>query len=304
MFFDYHQVAGTEMDICKRRSKIVGICKIRLSIGKGIVVEAKHAPNFNDNTFCQSQLVRLFKIVLQSADDNTTEFEGAHFFDKLSGELLHTSPLTSGMCPLPSPRIMVARSVFSARLTEERSAKDLHEVLGHIGFKRMQPVPKLCIGVPEVNRNECRIMQCVPCITAATKRAPLQSVTSVASHQLELIHTDISGPINRASIARKGYMDVFLDDHTRMSMVYFLDHKSEFFKTLKGYQSLVENEQLFKTHPNAPGLRMFRIRLDRVGEHSSLNVHTHAMENGIILEYSPPYGTQSNGAAESLIQEL
>ena len=147
-------------------------------------------------------------------------------------------------------------------------------------------------------------MNCVPCITAVTKRAPLQSVTSLVSHPLELTHTDIAGPINLASIAGKIYMDVFLDKHTRMSMVHFLDHTSEFIKTLKGYQSLVENEQLFKAHPNAPGLRMFRIRLERASEHSSLNVHTHAMENGIILEYSPPYGSQSNGAAERLIQEL
>ena len=136
-------------------------------------------------------------------------------------------------------------------------------------------------------------MPCAPCITAATKRAPLQSVTSVESHPLELTHTDIAGPINPASIAG-----------TKMAMVYFFDDKSEFFKTLKGYQSLVENEKLFKTHPNPPGVRMFRIRLDRPVEHSSLNVHTHAMENGIILEYSPPYGSQSNGAAERLIQEL
>ena len=133
LFFDYHQVAGTEVDICEGRSKIVGIGKIRLPIGKGIIIEASHAPNFNDNIFCQAQLVKLFNIVLQSADDNTTGFEGALFFDKVSGELLHKSPLTNGMYPLPSPRRMVARSFYSARSTEKRSAKDWHEVLGHIG---------------------------------------------------------------------------------------------------------------------------------------------------------------------------
>lgn len=117
-------------------------------------------------------------------------------------------------------------------------------------------------------------------------------------------HTDIAGPINPASTNRKTYMDVFLDDYSRMSMVYFLDRESEYFETLKGYQSLVENEQDFMAYTNAPGLRLFRIRLDRAGEHTSLDVHSYAMENGIVLEYSPPYGSQSNGVAERLIQEL
>ena len=56
--FDYHQVAGTEVHICEGRSKNVGIGNIRVPIGKGIVMEAIHAPNFNDNIFCQSQLFR------------------------------------------------------------------------------------------------------------------------------------------------------------------------------------------------------------------------------------------------------
>lgn len=56
-------------------------------------------------------------------------------------------------------------------------------------------------------------------------------------------------------------------------------------------------------YPDASGLRIFRLRLDRAGVNTIPESQAHALENGM-LGYSSPYGRHYNGAAERLIQEL
>ena len=58
---------------------------------------------------------------------------------------------------------------------------------------------------------------------------------------LELIHTDVCGPMS--SIARGGfqYFITFTDDLSRYGYVYLMKHKSETFEKFKEFQSEVEN---------------------------------------------------------------
>ena len=92
-----------------------------------------------------------------------------------------------------------------------------------------------------MERNKLKDPQCVPWIIAATKRAPIKSSASVANQPLELTHTNISEPIKTASKNNRTNTDVFIDYHSRISMVYFLEKEFEFFEILKGYKSFVEN---------------------------------------------------------------
>ena len=62
-----------------------------------------------------------------------------------------------------------------------------------------------------------------------------------ASDLLELIHTDVCGPMS--SIARGGfqYFITFTDDLSRYGYVYLMKNKSETFEKFKEFQSEVEN---------------------------------------------------------------
>ena len=46
---------------------------------------------------------------------------------------------------------------------------------------------------------------------------------------LQLIHSDICGPLEFPSISHATYFITFIDDFSRKSWVYFLKHKSETF---------------------------------------------------------------------------
>jgi hypothetical protein len=57
---------------------------------------------------------------------------------------------------------------------------------------------------------------------------------------LELIHTDICGPITPDSFSENEYFITFIDDYSRKCWVYFLEKKSEAFETFKKFKIMVE----------------------------------------------------------------
>ena len=117
-------------------------------------------------------------------------------------------------------------------------------------------------------------------------KAPFTKKGERASSLLELIHTDVCGPMS--TCARNGcyYYITFTDDFSRYGYVYLMRHKSESFERFKEFKTEVEN-QLDK--------RIKALRSDRGGEYLSLDVYLKECE--IISQLMPP-GTQRNGVSE------
>ena len=57
-----------------------------------------------------------------------------------------------------------------------------------------------------------------------------------------LIHTDVCGPMNIASLAGSYYFVTFRDDFTGYGVVNFMKRKSETFGHLKNYVAKLQNE--------------------------------------------------------------
>ena len=62
-----------------------------------------------------------------------------------------------------------------------------------------------------------------------------------ASSVLDLIHSDVVGPIPTNSINGCSYFLIFIDDFSRYYWIYFMKQKSEFFETFKVFKAMVEN---------------------------------------------------------------
>ena len=63
-----------------------------------------------------------------------------------------------------------------------------------------------------------------------------------APNCLELIHADLCGPRQIKSLGRSIYFLLFIDDYSRMSWVYFLQHKSQTFQKFQNIKVMVENQ--------------------------------------------------------------
>ena len=77
-----------------------------------------------------------------------------------------------------------------------------------------------------------------------------------ASHPLELIHTDLCGPVRTKGLDGKLYFMLMIDDYTRMTTISFLKKKFEAFECFKIYKELVENET---------NLKIKCLRSDKIG---------------------------------------
>ena len=57
---------------------------------------------------------------------------------------------------------------------------------------------------------------------------------------LDLVHTDVCGPISTQARGGYSYFIIFTDDRSRFRSVYLIKYKSEAFYKFKEYQRMVE----------------------------------------------------------------
>ncbi|RVW66421.1 Retrovirus-related Pol polyprotein from transposon TNT 1-94 [Vitis vinifera] len=63
-----------------------------------------------------------------------------------------------------------------------------------------------------------------------------------AKGPLELIHSDVFGPVKQASLSGMKYMVTFIDDFSKYVWVYFMKEKSETFSKFKEFKEMTEAE--------------------------------------------------------------
>lgn len=110
-----------------------------------------------------------------------------------------------------------------------------------------------------------------------------------AKEVLELIHSDICGPISPTSTSGLRYILSFIDDCSRKAWVFFLKEKSETFHQFKMFKKRVETET---------GKVMKCLRTDRGGEYLSQEFTDFCNEQGIRRQLTIAYTPQQNGIAK------
>ncbi|KAG6442871.1 hypothetical protein O3G_MSEX002584 [Manduca sexta] len=73
-----------------------------------------------------------------------------------------------------------------------------HQRLGHINFNDLNKIPDCTLGVKMSQQN--KEITCIPCLQAKQTRLPFKHEGYRASKLLELIHSDVCGPMENQSI--------------------------------------------------------------------------------------------------------
>lgn len=70
----------------------------------------------------------------------------------------------------------------------------------------------------------------------------LKGVAYRVKQPLDLVHTDLCGPMRTQPICESCYFLIFIDDYSRKTWVYFLKKKSKTFAKFKEFKALAENQ--------------------------------------------------------------
>ena len=120
-------------------------------------------------------------------------------------------------------------------------------------------------------------------------RTPFSGSMERATDLLEIIHTDVCGPMSVSARGGYRYFVTFTDDLSRYGYIYLMKHKSETFEKFKEFQSEVEN------HRNR---KIKFLRSDRGGEYLSYEFGTHMKQCGIVSQLTPAGTPRRNGVSE------
>jgi len=136
---------------------------------------------------------------------------------------------------------------------------------------------------------------CIDCKVSKMKKKPHNQEIPRATQILEVIHSDIIGPLNE-SINGYRFIIIFIDEKSRKGWVYNMRHKSEaidiIIYTLKFFNNLFEKFKIKK------------LKSDQGREYQNSKIINFCKENGIYKEYSPPYNPKNNGLAERFNQTI
>lgn len=133
--------------------------------------------------------------------------------------------------------------VLSASDAHNESATLWHARLGHVSYQLLQMIStkKLLDDVPVFKEIHYDIV-CLGCQYEKSLRLPFPNSENRAFTVLQLIHSDLMGLTRTPSCTSLHYMIVMVDDFTRFSWVYFLEHKSEAFSKFVQFKQNVEKE--------------------------------------------------------------
>ena len=82
---------------------------------------------------------------------------------------------------------------------------------------------------------------CEPCLMGKMTKTPFFEIMERATDLLEIIHTDVCGPMSVEARGGYHYFLTFTDDLNGYGYIYLMKHKSETFEKFKEFQSEVVN---------------------------------------------------------------
>lgn len=169
-----------------------------------------------------------------------------------------------------------------------------HSILGH---RDIEVVKSLTSGefVDGVQFDKCseecnNILNCSVCLEGKMSRMKFPKKSSNrAKGVLNLVHSDLCGPMATVTLSGKRYVLTFIDDYSRFTAIYLIKEKSEAFGKFQEYVELCKT--MFNRKPKV-------LRTDRGGEYMGNRFINYLEKEGIQYQRTAPYTPQQNGVAE------
>ena len=189
--------------------------------------------------------------------------------------------------------MQASTSSATVNVTENDSSTELwHRRLSHMSEKGLSCLAKknLLSGLKSAT-----LKNCAHCLAGKQKRVSFKRhPPSRKSELLELVHSDVCGPLKVRSHGGALYFVTFIDDCSRKLWVYALKTKDQVLDVFKQFQASVERQT---------GKKLKCIRTDNGGEYRG-PFDEYCRSQGIRHQKTPPKTPQLNGLAERMNRTL
>jgi hypothetical protein len=162
-----------------------------------------------------------------------------------------------------------------------------HRRLNHINYKALPYVRNVVTGLPELKVDHEGV--CNGCAQGKNTKNPFPKSDSKSKGILELVDSDVCGPMPSTSLNRYVYYVSFIDDYSHKTWVYLLKSKDEVLGNFKEFKALIENLSERKIK---------KLGSDNGGEYTSNKFGRFCKDVGIKRELTTPYNPQQNGVVE------
>ncbi|KAE8704364.1 PLAC8 family protein [Hibiscus syriacus] len=176
------------------------------------------------------------------------------------------------------------------KLTRKNETSDLwHMRLDHVSYSKLSVMVKKSMlkGLPQLDVRTNTV--CAGCQYGKAYQLPYDESKFKAKEPLELVHSDVFGPVKQQSISGMRYMVTFIDDFSRYVWVFFMKEKSDTFSKFKEFRDSAEGEVEKK---------ICCLRTDNGGEYRSNEFSQYLRECRIRHQYTCANTPQQNGVAE------
>ena len=82
---------------------------------------------------------------------------------------------------------------------------------------------------------------CQGCVLGKNMKKSFSSSHTRSKGILDLVHSDVCGPMSSPSLSGYLYYVLLIDDFSCKDWIYFMKYKSETFRKFQEYNALVEN---------------------------------------------------------------
>ena len=311
-FTTYSEIAARNLDLgASSTAQIIGQGDVTLQLRvkgklkKCVIKNVKHVSSLRYQLLSVSCMAKL---------GIKTTFDGSKATLQRSSDrhLLATGTITSGglytLDAEPSKRPSDTALVASLSLW--------HRHLAHVNQYGITGMANHGV-VDGVRISHANSPTCTGCILGKGHRSPIpKSSPSRASRVLELVHSDVMGPLEVSSVSGSRYLITFIDDYSNWTAEYYMCKKSEALDCLMRYKSSAErhtNQILAKLHvheyrngTNCEGdeIKLKILRSGNGGEYLSNKFKQYLQGNGIKHELTVAYTPQQNGLAERMKRTL
>jgi len=248
-----------------------------------------------DNALCVPDLRLNLLSVGRICDKNMTVIfkrDEARIMDKNQNMVLKASRTENGLYCL-QPAFGESSANVESKTNENSPPSSIgvcHRLLGHLNYKDItRAIERGAIkGIKPEKHSKNDV--CEICIKAKMTRTPFtRKEINRKTDVLEIIHTDICGPMRSESLAKSRYFIIFVDDATRWCEIRFLRQKSEALEAFKNFKALAENHT---------GKRIRYLQSDNGREYLSSQFEEYLKNCGIQRRLTVPHTPQQNGVAE------